>query len=54
MENINWLEIKEYEVIQGLFGKFFHTKTMTFVLWRFEAGADGSVVKGLMLFVVLC
>jgi quercetin dioxygenase-like cupin family protein len=40
MEKINWNEIVEHKVIEGLFGKFFHTETMTVVQWRFEAGTS--------------
>ena len=37
---INWENIKEYKVLDGANAKFLHTDTMTFVLWRFDKGAD--------------
>lgn len=40
MNKINWEELPEHQVVEGLYGKFFHSKTMTVVQWRFEAGAD--------------
>ena len=38
--SINWDELPEHQIVEGLYGKFFHTTTMSVVLWRFEAGAD--------------
>ena len=40
MEKVDWQELQEYKVMEGLFGKFFHSKTMTVVQWRFESGAS--------------
>ena len=40
MNTVKWQEIKEHKVMEGLFGKFFHSKTMTIVQWRFDEGAS--------------
>ena len=40
MKRINWDNLPEHQVVEGLYGKFFHSQTMTIVQWRFEAGAD--------------
>ena len=35
--NINWSTYKEHKIVDGLYGKFFHMRSMTIARWRFES-----------------
>ena len=35
----DWDQIEPYTVIPGFHGRFIHSSTMTFVLWKIDAGA---------------
>ncbi len=37
---INWDNLTEHKMVEGLYGRFEHTKGMTIARWRFEKGAE--------------